>query len=503
MSAHAFPPTTTFPPQSGTSSALPGPKTTSAQALTRSGLGRACLDPAQRAAADSKNMKKHGFRFVDLFAGLGGFHIALKRLGGQCVFAAEWQEHLRDLYESNHGLRPAGDITKVALDEVPEHDVLTAGFPCQPFSKAGEQLGFECTKQGGLFFDVAKILAARKPSFFILENVPNLLKHDEGKTWAKIQKILGPNGLGYHIDAQKYSPHNFGVPQIRERVYIVGSRGPLTAFKWPDRSKDETSIESILDDNPPEAKRFSPQVLECLNVWSDFLRACPDGILLPSFPLWSMEWGATYPYEYDTPFARKIRDGAEGLTGFSGSHGVKLGHKGTLEERWAALPSHGRTEQFVFPKWKQDFIRQNREFFAEHREWIAPWRPKILKFPSSLQKFEWNIQGGKQDLWDYVIQFRASGVRVKRRSTAPSLIAMTDTQVPIIAWQKRYMTPKECARLQSMESLKSLPASANRAFEALGNAVNSDVVEKVASALIASSTLPSDASTAKRQLTTT
>lgn len=444
-------------------------------------------------------MNKTDFTFIDLFAGLGGFHLALGRLGGKCVFAAEWKDHLRDLYEVNHGIRPVGDITKVNIDEVPKHDVLTAGFPCQPFSKAGEQLGFECTKQGGLFFDVAKILAARKPSFFILENVPNLLKHDDGRTWTKIQKILGAEGLGYYIDAEKYSPHNFGVPQIRERVYIVGSLEPLTSFKWPERSEEETSIETVLDHAPEDAKKLSPQVLDCLNVWSDFLEACPEGVNLPSFPLWSMEWGATYPYESETPFARKIRLGAEGLAGFSGSHGIKLGHKTTLEERWAALPSHARTEQLVFPKWKQTFIRQNREFFAQNRDWITPWRSKILKFPSSLQKLEWNIQGGRQDLWDYVIQFRASGVRVKRRNTAPSLIAMTDTQVPIIAWEKRYMTPRECARLQSMQSLKCLPSRAALAFQALGNAVNTEVVEKVASRLLDSSSLVKNPSQEKKQ----
>jgi len=96
----------------------------------------------------------------------------------------------------NFGIRPGGDITQVVPEDVPDHDVLTAGFPCQPFSKAGEQLGFECTKQGQLFFDVEKILRAKKPAFFILENVPNLLKHDDGKTWTKIQKLLGLEGLG-------------------------------------------------------------------------------------------------------------------------------------------------------------------------------------------------------------------------------------------------------------------------------------------------------------------
>lgn len=234
---------------------------------------------------------KKTFTFIDLFAGLGGFHLALKRLGGVCRFAVEWKEPLQNLYEDNFGIRPLGDITKIPLDVIPDHDVLTAGFPCQPFSKAGEQLGFECTKQGGLFFNVVEILKHKRPKFFILENVPNLLKHDDGKTWIKIQQLLGKDGLGYNIDAAKLSPHHFGIPQIRERIYIVGSLLPLDDFKWPEALNIETSIDSILDNNPIDAKSLSPQVIDCLNVWSKFLELCPPDIEIPSFPLWSMEWG--------------------------------------------------------------------------------------------------------------------------------------------------------------------------------------------------------------------
>lgn len=426
------------------------------------------------------------FRFVDLFAGLGGFHLALQRVGGKCVFAAEWKEHLRLLYQQNFGLMPEGDITLVDPGSLPDHDVLTAGFPCQPFSKAGEQLGFECTEQGSLFFNVAEILRIKRPPFFILENVPNLLKHDEGRTWQEIQRILTVD-LRYDIRAEKFSPHNFGIPQIRERVYIVGSLKPLEDFEWPKTSSAETNIESVLDDNPVDAKRLSARAIQCLTIWEEFLMACPPDVELPSFPLWSMEWGATYPFEETTPYALKKKFGYAGLQGFKGSHGKRIGYLKTLEERWDSLPSHAKTAQIKFPKWKVDFIRQNREFYDKNREWIDPWLPKILEFPSSFQKLEWNVKGGKRDIWSYVIQFRASGVRVKRRTTAPSLIAMTDTQVPIIAWQKRYMTPTECARLQSLDGLKSLPSSPTRAFHALGNAVNSNVVQMVAEALLKSS----------------
>ncbi len=195
-----------------------------------------------------------------------------------------------------------------------------------------------------------------------------------------------------------------------------------------------------------------------------------------------MEFGADYPYADRTPFSVLSEKGTRGLTKFRGAHGVPL-KQFKPEDRWAVLPSHARTEQLEFPKWKQNFIRQNREFYAGNRKWIDPWLPKVLAFPSSLQKFEWNIKGGVRDIWRYVVQFRASGVRIKRPTTAPSLIAMTDTQVPIIGWEKRYMTPKECAGLQSLGNL-ALPESRTRAFEALGNAVNAEVVGSIVANLV-------------------
>jgi len=417
-------------------------------------------------------------KFIDLFAGLGGFHVALHSLGHTCVFASELDESLRQLYVKNFGLMPEGDIRKIRIKQIPSHDILCAGFPCQPFSKAGEQQGLSCPKWGDLFDYVIKILRYHQPKYFILENVPNLSRHNGGETWEKMKRRL--KSAGYSIDNHRLSPHHFGIPQVRDRIFIVGSLSGLNGFSWPEvKQETPTSIVNMLEKRPTNARQLSPQVTECLDVWQEFIRCFPKDRELPSFPIWSMEFGATYPYEDTTPFAI----GNASLRSYRGNHGKKLksiASKGRL----ALLPSYARVEEKKFPDWKIGFIRQNRELYRDNKKWIDKWKPKILKFPPSLQKLEWNCKGESRDIWKYVIQFRASGVRIKRPTSSPSLIAMTSTQVPIIAWEKRYMTPRECARLQSLGSLPHLPDSDTRAFKALGNSVNADIVKMVANALI-------------------
>jgi len=437
------------------------------------------------------------FRFVDLFAGLGGFHVALAELGGQGVFAAEWESGLNALYKMNFGVAPWSDVNQLDTDEViaeqvPHHEVLTAGFPCQPFSKSGAQQGFEDTLQGHLFFKVHDILRVKRPSRFVLENVANILKHDGGSTLATILRMLVD--LGYEVDVRKLSPHQFGIPQVRERAYFVGSlasEGGLSGFKWPVEGQEITTISTALDPDARPVREVPPRTQMAIDMWSDFLQRAPKNVKLPSFPIWSMEFRANYPFEEMTPPRAWSEGSSDELNNFSGSFGWPLRGLDIAEQK-EIIPSHSRREgSLVFPQWKRAFIRQNRDFYRDNEAWIDPWLAqwKPWTYPSSFQKFEWNAQGGVRDIDDYVMQVRASGIRVKRPTTAPALIAMTQTQVPILGSNisgtgaRRYMTPGECARLQSLGGI-TLPANDSDAYKALGNAVNAMVVRKIAETLV-------------------
>lgn len=420
-------------------------------------------------------------KFIDLFAGLGGFHKALHELGHECVFASEINPVLRATYQKNWGIMPLGDIRDIVenrIEDIPEHDVLCAGFPCQPFSKAGKQLGRKDKDNGTLFSEIVKILEFHKPKYFILENVPFIRQHDNEETWKYMESEF--KRLNYYVDHRNYSPHEFGIPQNRLRIFIVGSRAPLSNFCFDriDESKTKKlNINDFIEQSPESIRKLSQKNIECLELWQEFISKIPKTTPLPGFPIWGMEFGATYPYSGKYPHSMSAKELGE----YKGNFGVSL--RGlTKSEQMKLLPSYTRVDR-AYPDWKKRYIEQNREFYKANKKYIADVVKKISKLPSqSWQKLEWNVGNSERDITKYILQFRASGIRVKKVDFFPSLVC-TNTQIPIIGWKKRYITRKEGLKLQSLENL-TLPENDNAAFQALGNAVNSHMVKLIAKELL-------------------
>lgn len=240
-------------------------------------------DPQAEYGPAGKGAINGSHRFIDLFCGIGGFHRAFEKQGGHCVFASDWDKHSQITYRANFPNTPLiGDITQVAVEDIPEHDVLCAGFPCQPFSLAGvskknslgRKHGFEDERQGNLFFNIAAILDHHRPPAFVLENVKNLKSHDKGRTFKTIHEILTKD-LGYHvyyriIDAQSV------VPQHRERIFIVGFREPRF-FEWPEFPKDGPKLGDILESRVAEKYTLTEHLWKYLQDYAAKHRAAGNG----------------------------------------------------------------------------------------------------------------------------------------------------------------------------------------------------------------------------------
>ena len=186
--------------------------------------------------------------FIDLFAGMGGFRIALENNGLECVFSSEWDKYAQQTYALNFGELPYGDITNISNEQIPNHDCLCAGFPCQAFSISGKQGGFNDTR-GTLFFEIARILKSKKPKVVFLENVKNLAKHDNGKTLMTIKNVI--NDLGYSFYSKVLNSSFFGVPQHRERLYMVCIRNDLGIknFEFPSPTFEDINLKDIIEDD--------------------------------------------------------------------------------------------------------------------------------------------------------------------------------------------------------------------------------------------------------------
>ena len=212
-------------------------------------------------------------KFIDLFSGIGGFRLALESLGLECVFSSEIDKFARQTYKANFGTEPHGDITKISSDEIPNHDILTAGFPCQAFSIAGKRRGFDDTR-GTLFFEVARIIKDKQPKAFILENVPGLVSHEKGATFQTIidtlattingqKSFIETDNLGYHVYYGYLNSKDFGVAQNRKRIFIVGFKEPIN-FRLPGPTNSTVKLKDILESKVDEKYYLSEKQINSL-----------------------------------------------------------------------------------------------------------------------------------------------------------------------------------------------------------------------------------------------
>lgn len=266
-----------------------------------------------------ETVRKGKFKFIDLFAGIGGIRIPFQELGGECVFSSEWDKFSQKTYRVNFGEIPAGDITKIDAADIPDFDILLGGFPCQPFSQAGLHKGFSDTR-GTLFFEIERIIQEKRPKAFLLENVKQLKGHDGGRTFSVIMEHL--EALGYHTEAKILKAADFGVPQIRERIYIVGFDKKCFnipedyAFPYPEATGKKTRVGDILESNVDDKYTISDRL------WEGHIRRKAD----------NKKNGKGFGYSIfteDSPYtstisARYYKDGSEILIAQDGKNPRKL-----------------------------------------------------------------------------------------------------------------------------------------------------------------------------------
>ncbi|MGO1317376.1 MAG: DNA cytosine methyltransferase [Cellulomonadaceae bacterium] len=415
------------------------------------------------------------FRYIDLFAGIGGFAAALEAFGGECVYSVEIDEAASKVYERNWGHSPLGDITMDANDvvmNVPTHDLLAAGFPCQPFSKSGAQRGMEETR-GTLYWNILKIIQAHHPTIVLLENVRNLAGPRHKHEWDVIIQTLRDEGYRVSETPAVFSPHLLplewgGRPQVRERVFItatydpdgvldgVEAKPPLGNVSLRHGEEWDLVADLPLIQGEFEGTELSEAEVEWISAWDDFVRTMWTAVrrvttgeekkpTLPGFPIWVDRWIKAEQLERwatgtgPTPYKCQV----------------------DLPDLWEDVPT-----------WKQNFLLKNAQFYTQYKAHLDRWlaRHDVASFPPSRRKLEWQAQQ-TETLWDCVLQLRPSGIRAKRPTHLPALVAITQTS--IIGKFRRRLSTREAARLQGFPDnfdFGSQPDAAT--YKQLGNGVN-------------------------------
>ena len=379
-------------------------------------------------------------KFIDLFCGIGGFHQALDKLNHKCVFACDIDKKCRDIYELNYGIKPVSDICDINPKEIEDFDILTGGFPCQSFSNAGNKKAFD-DKRGNLFLEIVKIADEKKPKFMFLENVKHIKKIDNGKTYEVILKTLEEHN--YNVQVVELSPHQLGIPQQRERVIFICIRSDIyndKEIELPINSATQCNFETFFEKNTNKKYKISKDIEDVLEAWEQMIKVFETGQKMSPMIL-----------------AQEL-------------------NKEYSDEEFNKLPN-----------WKQNCIIKNKDIYEKYKPHWDKWLDENNESLSKRQiysQLDWQAGPLKENdsIFNHFIQIRQSGIRVKKTKYFPTLVAIVQT--PIYGKERRYLTPRECARLQSFPDDFKLHETDNTAYKQFGNAVNVDVVYTVMKATL-------------------
>ena len=366
-------------------------------------------------------------KFIDLFCGVGGFHQALKSLGGECVLACDIDKKCREVYKLNYGIEPVSNVKEIDETKLPQFDVLCAGFPCQPFSNGGKKKSFD-DDRGLLFDEIIRIATFNKPKFMFLENVKHILKVSNGEVFKYIQEKI--KSIGYTLQIFHMSPHNYGIPQQRERIFFVCVRNDLYNDKAIELYSKNLNMKcsDIIEENPDSKYQINEEIKQVLDAWDELIKQFKQGEVISPTIL--------------------IHDAYRTYT----------------EEEFKLLPI-----------WKQDYMTKNKPLLSKYKSIVDEWYFKykdILSKREIYGKLEWQTGPIQEDdsIYNHFIQFRQSGIRVKKNKFFPTLVAIA--QIPIYGKYKRYITPRECARLQSFPETFILDKNDKVVYKQMGNSVN-------------------------------
>jgi len=381
-------------------------------------------------------------KYIDLFCGIGGFHQALSKLGCECVLACDIDKSCQENYKENYNINVVDDVTKIDPFTIPDFDIICGGFPCQPFSNGGNKKAFQ-DDRGLLFDEIMRLAKEKKPRFMFLENVKNILKVSNGEVLKYIKDKLA--SLGYYLQIFQMSPHHYGVPQQRERIYFVCVRNDIynnSNIELQPYNGEQLDFKTILQpiNEINDKYMLKGDILNVLEAWDEMI---------------------------------KIFDVNEKISPTILIHDY---YKNYTNNEFNGLAD-----------WRKDYMTKNKPLISKYSEQFNNWYNKYSELLNKREiygKLEWQVGPIKENdsIFNYFIQIRQSGIRVRKPQYFPTLVAIS--QIPIYGKEKRYITPRECARLQSFPDTYIMHKDDKKSYKQFGNSVNVNNVYNVISSTL-------------------